>query len=99
MGIRSAAFRRENPMPSTRTAAAPSPARAPRRRRRVVSVAPLGGVVLAGVLAAPAAHAELTGGKPRPDAVQQSLDRLVGVDHFPGAMASVRQPSGRVRNY
>jgi D-alanyl-D-alanine carboxypeptidase len=65
----------------------------------VVSLATLGGVVLAGLLAAPAAHAELTAGKPRPDAVQQSLDRLVSVDKFPGALASVRQANGRVRNY
>ncbi|MCA2218139.1 serine hydrolase domain-containing protein [Jidongwangia harbinensis] len=85
-------------MPKTRTADATSPARSPRRRRVVVTLATLGGVALTGALTVPAAHAQLTP-KHRPDAVQQSVDRLVSVDKFPGVMASVRQADGRVRNY
>jgi D-alanyl-D-alanine carboxypeptidase len=54
----------------------------------------VGGVAVAGTLVAPAANA----GQPR-DAVQQSLDRLVRDDGFPGALASVRDRSGHVRGY
>jgi D-alanyl-D-alanine carboxypeptidase len=35
----------------------------------------------------------------RNDPVQQSLGRLVVQDRFPGAMASVREPNGLIRNY
>jgi D-alanyl-D-alanine carboxypeptidase len=81
-------------MPETRTATAPSP----RRRRVVATLATLGGVALAGLVGVPAAGAALAAG-PHRDAVQQSIDRLVTVDGFPGAMASVRRPDGRTRDY
>jgi len=84
-------------MSSTSTAA-PSTSRSPKRRRVVVSLATVGSLALGGVLAAPAAHAELTGGH-RPDVVQQSADKLVNEAKFPGALISVREPNGRVRNY
>ncbi|MGA5304705.1 serine hydrolase domain-containing protein [Nucisporomicrobium flavum] len=43
---------------------------------------------------APAAQAEL-----RHDPVQQSLDKLVGADRHPGALAAVRDRHGRTRYY
>ncbi|WP_189156046.1 serine hydrolase domain-containing protein [Lentzea pudingi] len=49
-----------------------------------------GGLAFAG----PAAQAE-----PRGDAVQQSIDKLVGVDRHPGALAAVRDQRGRTRHY
>uniref|UniRef100_UPI001C84F7E7 serine hydrolase domain-containing protein n=1 Tax=Paractinoplanes polyasparticus TaxID=2856853 RepID=UPI001C84F7E7 len=65
------------------------------RRRVLVSLVALGGLTVGSGLSAsasPASHG------PR-DAVQRSLDSLVSVDNFPGALASVRQADGRVRNY
>jgi D-alanyl-D-alanine carboxypeptidase len=53
-------------------------------------------VTVLGALVAPAIPAAAA---PRHDAVRQSIDRLVSADEFPGVMASVRQPDGRVRNY
>lgn len=35
----------------------------------------------------------------RQDPVQQALDALVRDDHFPGALAAVREPGGRTRDY
>ena len=87
-------FVRESSMPSTSTTAV----RSRKRRRIVVSLATVGGIALSGILAAPAAYAELTGGH-RPDTVQQSANRLVNEAKFPGALISVREPDGRVRNY
>ncbi|MDX3656605.1 serine hydrolase [Streptomyces sp. ID05-26A] len=51
-----------------------------------------GGLAFAGTV--PAAQAE-----PRGDAVQQSIDKLVGVDRHPGALAAVRDQHGRTRHY
>ena len=51
-----------------------------------------GGLAFAGPV--PAAQAE-----PRRDAVQQSIDKLVGVDRHPGALAAVRDRHGRTRHY
>jgi D-alanyl-D-alanine carboxypeptidase len=63
------------------------------RRRVLTSLIALGGLAAGSTVAASAAQAA------RGDAVQRSLNSLVGVDGFPGAMASVRQADGRVRNY
>lgn len=52
----------------------------------------VGGLAFAGPV--PAAQAE-----PRGDAVQQSIDKLVGVDRHPGALAAVRDHRGRTRHY
>lgn len=43
---------------------------------------------------APAAQAQ-----PRPDVVQQGIDQLVGPERHPGALAAVRDRSGRTRHY
>ncbi|MCG8923225.1 serine hydrolase [Lentzea sp. CC55] len=51
-----------------------------------------GGLAFAGPV--PAAQAE-----PRRDAVQQSIDKVVGVDRHPGALAAVRDRHGRTRHY
>jgi D-alanyl-D-alanine carboxypeptidase len=51
-----------------------------------------GGLAFVGPV--PAAQAE-----PRRDAVQQSIDKLVGVDRHPGALAAVRDHRGRTRHY
>jgi D-alanyl-D-alanine carboxypeptidase len=78
-----------------------SPSQAPTRRRRTIaSVAALGALALAGAVTVPAASAAT----PAPQAasygpVQRSLDGLVARDRFPGALASVREPDGRVRTY
>ncbi|MFI5933999.1 serine hydrolase domain-containing protein [Actinoplanes sp. NPDC051494] len=66
--------------------------------RVVTAVTVAGGVAIGGVLMAPSSDASLTA-KPGTDAVQRSVDQLVSVDRFPGALASVRQADGRVRNY
>lgn len=67
------------------------------RRRRVVAAAAVAAVA-AGVLVstgpAPAAQAGI-----RRDAVQQRLDKLVGTDRHPGALAAVRDRQGRTRYY
>jgi D-alanyl-D-alanine carboxypeptidase len=76
-------------MSKTRTTVSPS------RRRAVTSLVALGGLAVGGAVAAPAAVASRGSG----DAVQRSIDSLVGVDKFPGALASVRQADGRVRSY
>jgi D-alanyl-D-alanine carboxypeptidase len=65
------------------------------RRRVLASLVALGGLAAGGAVAAPAVSASRGPG----DAVQRSLNGLVGVDRFPGASASVRQADGRVRNY
>lgn len=65
--------------------------------RRAVAVtavvaAAAGGLAFGGpVQAARAAH--------RPDVVQQSLDKLVGVDRHPGALTAIRDRHGRTRHY
>jgi D-alanyl-D-alanine carboxypeptidase len=70
-----------------------------RHLRTVLGVsAALGGLALAGLVAAPAASAD-TRTAPSRDVVQQSLDRLVREDKFPAALAAVREPRGRTRNY
>jgi D-alanyl-D-alanine carboxypeptidase len=51
-----------------------------------------GGLAFTGSV--PAAQAE-----PHRDAVQQSIDKLVGVDRHPGALAAVRDRHGRTRHY
>jgi D-alanyl-D-alanine carboxypeptidase len=50
-------------------------------------------------LAAPSAFASSTSRSGGGDAVQQSLNRLVADDGFPGVLASVRGADGRVRDY
>jgi D-alanyl-D-alanine carboxypeptidase len=81
-------------MSKTRTAAS-----SPTRTGRVLtSLTALGGVALGSALTAPASPAGAAGHR-GPDVVQQSIDRLVRADKFPGAMASVRQADGRVRDY
>ena len=57
-------------------------------------VALVGGLTVAGTLVAPAADARQTR-----DVMQQNLDSLVRDDGFPGALAAVRDRSGRVREY
>jgi D-alanyl-D-alanine carboxypeptidase len=54
----------------------------------------LAGALAAATLAIPSAS---TGA--RPDPVQHQLNSLVNKDGFPGALASVRDAGGRVRNY
>ncbi|WP_447008373.1 serine hydrolase domain-containing protein [Saccharothrix isguenensis] len=51
-----------------------------------------GGLAFTGPV--PAAQAE-----PRRDAVQQGIDKLVGADRHPGALAAVRDRHGRTRHY
>jgi D-alanyl-D-alanine carboxypeptidase len=67
-------------------------------RRRLglsaAAVALVGGVTVAGALVAPAANAGQ-----RSDVVQKNLDSLVRDDGYPGALASVRNRSGNIRNY
>jgi D-alanyl-D-alanine carboxypeptidase len=54
----------------------------------------LAGALAAATLAIPSASAGA-----RPDPVQHQLNSLVNTDGFPGALASVRDAGGRVRNY
>ncbi len=63
--------------------------------RRVATIA-VAGLLAGGVLAPPAQAAPPS---PRPAVVQQELDRLVGDDTFPGALAAVKDDRGRVRDY
>ncbi|PSL56990.1 D-alanyl-D-alanine carboxypeptidase [Saccharothrix carnea] len=57
-----------------------------------VVAAAAGGLAFGGpVQSAQAAH--------RPDVVQQSLDKLVGVDRHPGALTAIRDRHGRTRHY
>jgi D-alanyl-D-alanine carboxypeptidase len=77
---------------------------APTLRRRPILPAAAGALavlVASAALAAPAALAvpAATGHDGRDDAVQRRLDRLVSDDGFPGALASVRSASGRIRDY
>ncbi len=76
-------------MSKTRTIASPP------IRRALTALVAFGGLAVGGAVAAPGSYASRGPG----DAVQGSINRLVSVDKFPGAMASVRQPDGRVRNY
>ncbi|WP_306749505.1 serine hydrolase domain-containing protein [Saccharothrix yanglingensis] len=55
-------------------------------------VAAAGGLALTGPV--PTSSAE-----PRRDAVQQRIEKLVGVDRHPGALAAVRDRHGRTRHY
>jgi D-alanyl-D-alanine carboxypeptidase len=82
--------RRRSPGIRARTAGQP---RAPFRRRlgRYAALALIGGVITTS--AAPENAA------PTRDVVQQSLDRLVHDDGFPGALATVRDRAGHVRRY
>jgi D-alanyl-D-alanine carboxypeptidase len=82
--------------PPVRTHAA-GPPRATGRRRLGLSaavVALVGGLTVTGALVAPTANA----GQTR-DIVQQNLDALVRDDGFPGALASVGDRGGQVRDY
>jgi D-alanyl-D-alanine carboxypeptidase len=58
----------------------------------------VGGLVTAGVLVGPSANAETTATRTR-GVVQERLDGLVRADGFPAALAAVRSPDGRTRNY
>jgi D-alanyl-D-alanine carboxypeptidase len=59
-----------------------------------------GALAAAAALAAPSASAAVARAHPHhPDTVQQRLDGLVHTDGFPGALASVRDAAGRVRDY
>ncbi|SDG21212.1 D-alanyl-D-alanine carboxypeptidase [Lentzea fradiae] len=55
----------------------------------------------AAVLAAAGALVFVPAGQaePRPDALQQGIDKLVGPDRHPGALAAVRDRHGRTRHY
>ncbi len=71
-------------------ATAPRPA----RHRRFLAVAAIAGVALS----APGVASAATAGSPA-DKVQRGLDSLVNDHGFPGALASVRDRGGKVRNY
>lgn len=68
---------------------------AKRRGRLAMAIAALGGLALAGTLAAAPAASAAT----KADPVQTGLDALVKDDKFPGALAAVRGRDGRTRNY
>ncbi|MET8282568.1 serine hydrolase domain-containing protein [Micromonospora sp. NPDC005174] len=77
----------------------PPQARTFTRRHALRAVAATAAAVT--VLAGPAAFAAADSGRPTTprDAVQRQLDGLVGESGFPGVLASVRGPDGRVRDY
>ncbi|MET8525595.1 serine hydrolase domain-containing protein [Micromonospora sp. NPDC005172] len=77
----------------------PPQARTLTRRHALRAVAATAAAVT--VLAGPAAFAAADSGRPTTprDAVQRQLDGLVGESGFPGVLASVRGPDGRVRDY
>ncbi|MFG1882342.1 serine hydrolase domain-containing protein [Micromonospora sp. NPDC049102] len=77
----------------------PPQARTLTRRHALRAVAATAAAVT--VLAGPAAFAAADSGRPTTprDAVQRQLDGLVGEGGFPGVLASVRGPAGRVRDY
>jgi D-alanyl-D-alanine carboxypeptidase len=56
-------------------------------------------IAVGAALAAPSAFASSASRPGGGDAVQQSLNRLVADDGFPGVLASVRGADGRVRDY
>ncbi|WP_197043638.1 serine hydrolase domain-containing protein [Saccharothrix sp. NRRL B-16314] len=66
------------------------------RYRRMTTVA--AAAVAAGSLAF-VGPAPITQAEPRRDAIQQGLDKLVGTDRHPGALAAVRDQHGRTRHY
>ncbi|MFF3291278.1 serine hydrolase domain-containing protein [Streptomyces sp. NPDC003023] len=67
-------------------------------RKTVLAVSVLGAIAGLVAVGAPLASAGQDQAKPRA-AVQQSLDRLVRDDGFPGALASLRDSKGNFRNY
>jgi D-alanyl-D-alanine carboxypeptidase len=91
-------------MPTTDTTPRPTSSRpGPRRRRaRTCALTALGALAVGAGLAAPAAvasPADDAGPRGARAVVQARLDDLVADDGFPGALASVRDADGRVRQY
>ena len=93
-------------MPFKQSSAMPS-ARGLRRRRWAASTAACAALTT-GLVTGPAAHAAPPAAEPEvaasapantPDRYQTTLDDLVTVDQFPGALASVHDAKGTVRNY
>ena len=99
-------MRTTNRIISKHSSALPS-ARALRRRHWAASTAACAALT-AGHVSGPAAQAAPPAAEPKvaasapantPSRFQTTLDKLVTVDQFPGALASVRNAKGAVRNY
>ncbi|MFF5216738.1 serine hydrolase domain-containing protein [Micromonospora sp. NPDC000442] len=68
-----------------------------RSRRRVLAMATTAVIAAGGLTAAgPAGTARA---EARPDAIGQRIEKLVGTDRHPGALAAVRDRRGRTRHY
>ncbi|WFE25439.1 serine hydrolase [Solwaraspora sp. WMMD791] len=73
------------------------PDRSTRSRRRLVTMATAAAIAAGGLAAAgPVGTAQA---ETRPDAIAQRIEKLVGPDRHPGALAAVRDQRGRTRHY